>query len=151
MYLIIPRFYPLVGGLSIPYHGVMLLALLLILSTQARAIELRSLAVHYQWFDSSNRIPDLDGFKAKEGLALSMETDLFWRFYWNTSIVSLTDPGQYRLVGLNMHLGARVTESLSVEYEHFSKHLLDHGDAGYPAGKFPVQDSLGFVWVIYRK
>lgn len=145
------QFYPLVARLSIPYHQGMLLALLLLLSTQAPAIELRSLAVHYQWFDSSNRIPDLDGFKAKEGLALSMETDLFWRFYWNSSIMSLTDAGQYRLVGLNMHLGARVTDSLSVEYEHFSKHLLDHGDGGYPAGKFPVQDSVGVVWTLYHK
>lgn len=121
------------------------------LSQPAQAVELQRLVVNYQYFDGSNRIPDLAGFKAKEGLSLSMDVDLGWRFYWNSRVVSLTDPGQYRMIGLNMHLGWRVTDKLSVEYEHFSKHLLDHGDSGFPAGKFPVSDSLGLVWTIYQR
>ena len=123
--------------------------ILLLAPIPAPAFELTNLSLVYQRFDPSNRIPDLSGFIAKEGLNLEIDTNLFWRVYWGSRVVSFTDDGGYKLVGLNMHIGVRVLPSLSIEYEHFSKHMLDHTDANYPAGKFPVQDSLNVVWRLY--
>lgn len=113
--------------------------------------ELRDLTIRYARFHESNRIPDLNGFKAKEGLSVDVNVDLFWRFYWDSRVMSYTDPGSYRMVGLNTKVGFRILDSLSIEAEHFSKHLLDHTDHGYPSGKFPVQDSIGLVWTVYSR
>lgn len=125
--------------------------LLLFLSLTCNAVELQKIDLGYQRFHDSNRIPDLNGFKAKEGLSLGVNIDLWGPFYFDNRIISYTDEGSYRLIGWNFHLGAQVFKSLKVEYEHFSKHLLDHDDHGYLEGKFPVQDSIGIVWTIYSK
>lgn len=127
-----------------------LVGLLSLAPVAAEALELRDLAIHYQRFHPSNRIPDLAGFTAKEGVGLVLNVGLVGPFYWNNRIVAMTDPGSYRLIGWNFSVGARLHRKFLIEYEHFSKHLLDHSDAAYPAGKFAVQDSLGFVWYLYR-
>lgn len=126
----------------------LILAALLICAT-SQAVTLRDLSLNYRRFDPSNRMPDLNGFTAKDGLTLNVDTDLFYRFYWNSRVVALTDNGGYKLVGLNFHLGVRVFSTLNLEYEHFSKHLLDHDDSGFPQHKFPVEDSFGIVWTLY--
>lgn len=122
------------------------LTLAALLATQpVSAVELKNLSVYYQRFHPSNRIADLQGHSAKEGVGLQLDTDLWGPLYWNNRIIAYTDNGQYRLVGWNMHFGVRFSKNFSVEYEHFSKHLLDT----VGENKFPVQDSLGFIWQIY--
>ena len=123
---------------------------LLLFCVSCQGIELDSLTLNYQRFNESNRIPDLEGFKANEGLNLGVDLTIWKPFYWNNRIVSFTDQGSYRLVGWNSHIGVRVFDCLKIEYEHFSKHILDHTDHDFQAGKFPVQDSIGFVLTIYE-
>jgi len=76
----------------------------------------------------------------KQELNLQVDSVLFSYFYFNNRIHSQTDERQFRVVGWNFKLGISIWRNLDVEYEHFSRHLLDRN----PAFDFPVQDSIGF-------
>jgi hypothetical protein len=112
----------------------------------AQAVELRDLSIDYDDFHDGSRIAEMPGFKPKEGLAVNVKIDLLGPIYWNNRVHAVTDPGQYRLIGLKFELGVRVFESLDIEYRHHSQHLID---AVGPT-KFPVEDSLGVHWTIYQ-
>lgn len=128
-----------------------LLALLIALLTpvDARAVDLREVRINYRYFHESNRVLELAGEKAKEAINLGVNIDLVGPLYWNNEIKSLTTSAQYRFIAYRFMLGARVFRSFHVEYEHMSGHRFDAVDAVYPAKRFPVQDSLGFVWTVY--
>lgn len=84
----------------------------------------------------------------KDHLSLNVNTDVLKYMYWNTYVHGTSDDAQYRRVGLNMTLGARITSMFNVQYEHHSQHLLD---STYPHMKFPVEDSIGVKIKLFSK
>lgn len=133
--------------------GMILTAILLLMMSDAEAtdwhlIDLKELNVNYKRFVSDGRDPLIYPYVHKEAINLDVNMDLFNVFYWDNRILSVTDDAQYRGVGLNVKLGLRITQSLSLQYEHLSQHVLD--DKVQRMDKFPVEDSIGLVLKIYQ-
>lgn len=67
-------------------------------------------------------------------------------FYWGNRVQGVTDRdrdvggGQFRQVGWQFEVGARLIPQIDVFYYHHSQHVLDHE---YKPG-FPVEDGVGF-------
>ncbi len=84
-------------------------------------------------------------------VALHLDTT-FWSYcYWNNTVHAATDKGldgsgQFRVVGWNFQLGARVASWLDFQYEHHSQHILDWQGPMH----FPVEDSIGVNIYLYR-
>lgn len=125
----------------------MLAALLLLLSTQVNALELRDVTIYYRDFAPSTVMPELGPFQAKEGLNLGFDVDLVGPLYWENIIRSVTDDGGYKLIGWNFSLGVQVFPHLRVGYEHFSQHLIGHPEL---TPHFPIYDCVLVTWTIYR-
>ena len=125
------------------------LLLLLLLCTNAYAandnwfIQVDELTLNYKKYHPSSRHPLFYDSKMKEGIDLTMNNDLgFGLLFWDNVIHSATNSSQYYLVGWQFKLGLRMTQFLTVQYEHHSQHVLD---STYPNMKFPVEDSVGFT------
>ena len=73
------------------------------------------------------------------GLDLALHTNLLSYFYWNNTIVSMTDQFQFRSVAYKFEIGVRIMPCLSLEYGHNSQHILD---GIYPSG-YPIYDYIG--------
>lgn len=110
--------------------------------------ELREASINYKYFHASGRDPYLYRHKLKEGLSLNLDIDLGKGFFWDSLIETKTDPGSYRYIGYNFKLGFRLIPSLDIQYEHFSKHLMEDK---YPHMGFPVEDSLGLKWRVFTR
>lgn len=130
------------------FYLAFLLGMLIYCGAEAREpalLKLDELSLNYRRYHPSARHPLFHDSTPKEGIDLTMNTDLAWVFFWDNKVQSMTNAGQYYMVGWNFRLGLRVFPSLTVQYEHLSQHLLDDR---YPHAKFPVQDSIGFTLYI---
>ncbi len=101
---------------------------------------------------SYNGLPDRSPDKQ---LDLHIDSTIANYLYWNSTVHSLTDQyastgksDQFRVIGLHMTVGLRLTNFLDVYYDHFSQHMLD---TNYVYGGFPVTDGIGFNLYLYRK
>jgi hypothetical protein len=110
-------------------------------------IELNESNLNYQRFIDDGRDPYIYPNVHKEALNLTTNLDVLRYFYLDTTVRSITDDAQYASVGLNLKLGVRLTDHFQVQYEHLSVHELDTQQTLMP--KFPVSDSVGFVWKFY--
>lgn len=108
---------------------------------------LDEVSINYKNFIGETRHPLFLHSKQKEEVNLNLNTTFVNVFYFNNTIHSQTDSSQYKVVGWNLFLGARVFRSLDLQVEHFSKHLLDES---YSVMRFPVENSVGFTWYLYR-
>lgn len=111
-------------------------------------IDLNESSVNYQRFISDGRDPYIYPSVHKEAINLTTNMDVFRFFFLDTRVLSITDDGQYKSVGLNLKLGIRFTDFLSIQYEHLSVHQLDSAQTIMP--KYPVSDSVGFVLKFYQ-
>lgn len=127
-----------------------LLLAVLLLALPSYAVEVTEVKINFRKFHESAHLLEIPGFKAKEALNLHLATDLVGPVYWNNVVRSLADDGGYKYVAWNFSLGIRLLPALFLEYEHQSGHLLDHPKSAYPAGRFPVQDSIGVQWFLLR-
>lgn len=118
--------------------------LLMLLVSSAQALEVRELSLNYRYFHPSARDPFMIT-PLKEGVSLRMNLGLAGPCFWDNDIVAITDPGQYKTVAWNFHLGCTIMPGFDVEYEHMSRHLLDDK---HPWARWPVQDSVGFRWYL---
>jgi hypothetical protein len=113
--------------------------------------QLNNVWLEYRRFHETNQIPELFGRKAKEGLAICLDSTLAkwgdFEAFWSADVHSLTDNGQYRLVGLLNNLGFK-WRWLAASYEHHSQHLLD---ASPSPDHFPVQDALLVRFTLYTR
>jgi len=127
-----------------------LLTILLILashSAQAQILELKKLDLSYKHYADSTRDPLFYDSTPKESIDLRLNMDLADIFFWDNLVHSMTNNSQYYMIGWNFQFGIHVTDNLSIQYEHYSKHLLDDR---YPYQKFPVEDSIGFTYTIFK-
>jgi hypothetical protein len=92
-----------------------------------------------------------EGSILNKGLDLDLKTDLLRYGYWNNKVWSLADQHQFRWIGWNYQFGIRILPFLDVEYEHFSKHILDKQYQYKTQGRFPVEDSVNVKLYLYRK
>lgn len=84
---------------------------------------------------------------------LQMNVTLGAGLFWDNWILSETDPGGYRVIAWNFKLGWRPISTLDIQYEHKSTHLIDgkyQGQCNNAYCDFPVEDSVGLVWTIYK-
>ncbi len=110
-------------------------------------INVDELSINYKKFQPSSRHPLFYNSKMKEGIDLNMNNNMLFDYvFWDNTIHSSTNSSQYYLVGWQFKFGARVTNGITVQYEHHSQHILD---STYPYMKFPVEDSLGFTIRIF--
>lgn len=120
---------------------------LLLLPLTCYGVELRELSIVYERFYQPNFIPELYGRTAKEAVAFNLNMDLAqWgpvTPFWHNRVHSLTDSGQYRLVGWEVFLGLAAWD-LELAYHHHSQHLLE----ALPPGHFPVRDSFYLKWYV---
>ena len=116
-------------------------------------LELDELKVQYIDYFKGGRDPliSLPNRQLGKQLNLSFNSTLFDYFYWNSLIHSSTDEipdtssGQFRVVGLEMQLGVRITNYFNLYLHHHSQHSLD---TTLPFG-FPVQDGVGLEIIIF--
>lgn len=137
---------------------ILFLAILGFVALSAKCVpaaELDRLAIEYGRYHPSARIPEMPGYKAKEGLAVLFDLSIVGPLYWRNRVHGLTDPGQYRLVGWQFELGAdpffwrdSLRGHLEFFYAHHSQHLLE---GAHPWIKFPVNDQLGLRWTLYKR
>ena len=123
----------------------------------ADAFELKEVSLNYRDFlpgtyyplITNNGIPNraLD----KE-LLLNLNSDLWKYGYWNNTVHTMTDKdattgatGQFRLVGWEFRVGAKVFDCLDVGYYHHSQHLMD---ASLPY-HFPTEDAVEIKIYLY--
>lgn len=122
-----------------------------------KLIVLDEIRVDYINYFPGSREPALtNGTNRELGnlLDLNVHTTILKYGYWRTLVHSFTtnyadnhQPDQFRLVGLQMEVGLRVTSFLDVYMTHYSQHLLDMpSDA---IGGFPVNDGVGIHIYIY--
>ncbi len=111
-------------------------------------LEMRETKLNYKYFVHPGRDPLFTSSHQKEELNLSVNTNMLGVFYWDNTVHAKTDDAQYRVVGWNIKLGVHLHPRLDIQYEHFSRHLLD---SKHPTmGGFPVEDSVGVNLYLYR-
>lgn len=118
-----------------------------VLASEVDGFKLDEVSINYKRFIGETRHPLFLHSKQKEEVNLNLNTTVLNVFYFNNTVHSQTDSSQYKVVGWNLFLGARVFRSLDLQVEHFSKHLLDES---YSVMRFPVENSIGFKWYLYR-
>ncbi len=112
-----------------------------------KLLELRETSLNYKYFVHPGRDPLFINEHHKEELNLHLNLDVFKYLFINNMVHSKTSPSQYRVVGLNSKIGVHVTKHVDIQYEHFSKHLLDKKHEYM--NKFPVEDSIGINLIFY--
>lgn len=80
-------------------------------------------------------------------LNLKLDTTILSYLYLNSRVLGESDNSQYRSIGLEMALGARLTSWLDLGYYHFSRHLLDTPIAYGQA--FERMDALAITIKLY--
>jgi hypothetical protein len=126
---------------------LIIIALLQLILTSASAsygVELKELSVDYgRYLDGSYSL-----FVAapKERLNLNLDLGFLKYGYVKNVIHSMTDSGQFRLVGWQYQVGAHLGDHVDVYFEHFSRHLLDTQQL-----RFPQENLVGVKLHIYRR
>lgn len=130
---------------SLLFIVIGLVVLLMPKTASPAPIILDDISLNYQRFLPGARHPLFpSGMEPKEELNLDFNTTILTYFYWNNRVHSMTNQHQFHVIGWNYRLGVRATPWLSLQYEHFSRHLLDTNYAGYP-----IQDSVGAIIKLY--
>lgn len=132
---------------------VIILGMLLALRSEAHwhVLELKELSFNYKNYAILNekaRNALLYPESPKEGLNVSICTDIFSYFYFDSTLETLTTGAQYRGVGLLLGVGIRLSDALSLGYYHHSQHVLDRDYSAMP--KFPVEDALELKIYLYK-
>lgn len=91
-----------------------------------------------------------EGSVLNKGVDLNIKTDIDRYFYLNNKVWSLADQHQFRYIGWNWIGGVRLLPQIDLEYEHFSKHILDKEYPYKAQGRFPVEDSINIRFYLYR-
>lgn len=129
------------------------LAILLLLSfalpnsaaaSQWKLIDFQEASINYKGFTGA-RHPLLEDVRNE--LNLTLNTNFLHAFFFNNKVHSITDSQNFALVGWNFFVGVRVTKWLDIQYEHYSRHVLDRQ---YRDGWFPYEDSIGIRLYLFR-
>jgi hypothetical protein len=108
-------------------------------------VELKEVSVDYSRFIYA-RLPLFYASTPKENIDFKINTAILKYGFADLTLHSQTDEHQFHVAGLRARLGVRVSK-LEVYYKHESTHILDQG---YPYSRYPVEDSVGVKFYLYR-
>ena len=142
----------IVGGLGALVMGIALV----LLSHYADAgdwglIKLDEASVEYRnhaALNDTQREPLIFPESPKEHIALNLNTDLLSVFGFDSTVDAYTTAAQYRSVGLEARLYARITDGLSIGYYHHSSHVLDRSTTSLD--RFPSLDAIEVKLYLFR-
>lgn len=83
----------------------------------------------------------------KNEYVLTLNSNVYSRFYWNNSIHSQTDVTQFRMVGLESRLGIYLSSHIDIGFYHFSKHMLDSTIDGH----YPNMDAIELKIYFFKR
>lgn len=132
-----------------------LLTLLMIPTAQAdfHIMELKELSLDYKNFAVLNdKARDLLIYPdhPKEGIDIIMNTKILEYGYMDATVESLTNDSQYAGIGLQMHLGLQLGDTLRVGYYHHSQHTLDRPSSYMD--RYASEDALEVkIWLYKAK
>lgn len=122
-----------------------------LLATDTPLIQFQNLSLTYQKYAEGSRDPlvnqgTLPGRFMNFSFDLNFQVSLLHVVYFDSIINSFANESQFSLVGWHYFVGLHVIPTLDVYYEHWSQHALD---SSFSQG-YPVQDSVGFKWWLYK-
>ncbi len=122
-------------------------------ASEYHLIDTREVYVNAKQFLPNGYSPYMSqGSELNKGIDLHIKTDVLVVGYVDQMVWSLIDQSQFRWVGWNYKIGIRTLSFLDIEYEHFSRHVLDRTNPFMTYGaRFPVEDSIGVNIYLYRK
>lgn len=117
-----------------------------------RLIEMDETYINFKQYLPNGYSPFLPpGSTLSRGVDLQLNTDVLAVGYVNNKVWSLMDQHQFRAVGWNYQVGVRLNSFIDVEYEHFSRHVLDAPSPTLSVGqKYPVEDSINIKFYLFR-
>lgn len=136
------------------YFALIVLSITLLLTGEANAgildapVKLNLVELKWRNYTSDGRDLLIYPQTHREAVELSLDTDVFRYFYFDSSVLGIQDDSQYRGLSFTSHVGVRLFDWLRLEHEHNSQHVLDGQIATLP--RFPVYDSFTLVFTIYR-
>lgn len=103
---------------------------------------------NYSLVNPTNRFMLTYPDSAKEGLNLTLNTDILQGGYIDTVVEGITTSSQYRGVGLQLRLGIRPFSWLEIGFAHHSQHVLDENYTAMPS--FPEDDSFEVKLILWQ-
>lgn len=121
----------------------MLLGLMMSHSVRAEEpVRIKALDVEYYRYVAPGQDAVIYPHEHKDALNLKLATEIGHSFYFNSKIVSETDAGQFRMIGLHINTGIHVSRYFDFEYMHRSEHAIDT-QPSLPG--YPLYDAVGIV------
>ncbi len=115
-------------------------------------VDLNSLSLDYRNYGIINKHsvePLIYPYQPKENITLDMNLGIVNNYgYINSSVQAITDVGQYRNVGLELHIGVHLADSIDVGFYHHSSHMLDNTQPLLPT--FPESDAAYVKIYLYK-
>lgn len=122
------------------------------LVANADFLELQEVSVDYKNFgllSKQQRSLLTNPDPIKEGLDLQLKNNIIWGLgYFDTNVQSATSDAQYRYVGLELHTGFHVSDSMDLGLYHLSQHGLDRPMNGID--KFPSANAVELKVYLYK-
>lgn len=119
------------------------LALLLLpLLAHADPLQVKAVDVEYRRFLAPGQDAVIYPREHQSELNFRIDVQLYKLIYFDSKIVSESDAGQFRMVGLHLNYGVHLSRYLDVEYMHKSEHILD---APSIMPGYPLYDAIGAV------
>lgn len=106
--------------------------------------EVTDLSIDWQQYFGTIRMLEVPSTNEAQALGLNLDLEIYGPIYWKNRVHSISTPNQFKWVGWQFELGARLA-SAELFYAHHSQHTFE---GTHPFMGFPVQNSLGFRWRI---
>lgn len=119
-----------------------------------KLLEVQEVSIDYKSFMRNGNSPYMtNGSTLNKEVDLNINTDFLRYFYVNNRVWSLVDQHQFRWVGLNAQIGARLTSFLDIGFEHFSQHTLDrqYYFKDITGDRFPVYDAITLKIYLFKR
>lgn len=127
---------------------MILFFILFSLPAQAGLLELDSLAITYEDFYTRSYDHLMPASESpNQRLSIDLNIDLFSIIGFDNRVHGATNESQFRTVGWQYSLYARITPMLELGLQHHSQHLLDT----YPIEHFPLEDTWFIRFKLFEK
>jgi hypothetical protein len=111
-------------------------------SRASEIIHLQELSLQYGRYRDGGRTSLFDG--PKEQIDLNLDWTVFRFLYFQNTVHSWTDSGNFKQIGWEYSFGVHVFGGLDIGLYHFSQHLLDT-----PNPRTPQETAIYFKLYIY--
>lgn len=123
------------------------LILFLLISFNIQAESLKELSLEYKRYIGTAIIPIMytrfNRYEPTNEIRLNLDINLTDSLFWDNKIRTRMDSTQFRTISWDFTVGYKIFNNLSIEFEHYSEHLLD-----VRLSPFPNHNTMGFKWII---